>query len=828
MIKRNQWKRYVAKGIAAAAAAMIAAANYTDAHLTARAETVQSGEEVSSSSNAEPATGSNAGAAVTNLMGARTEQKCGDNLTWAYDAAAKTLTISGSGEMWDFGEDVESAAPWQSFASEIEKVVIGEQVETIGARAFRSCGKLTTVKVMSMTPPTLEEKVFEGTDFLEDGKSVCILLPDGAHEAYWRAEDWEIVRRYIKTGSFGYCGKEVAWDYDTATKKLTISGTGAMKDYAGATPAPWSGWGDEITAVVIEGGVTAIGESAFSTCENLKSAAFSPGTATNVTLKIGTGAFETCRELKSVTFDEKYQEIMIGESAFSECKALEELSIGVKVTEINESAFYECICLETVIFKKSVGTIGKSAFEKCNTLKTLTFQGDVGSIGDNAFSEAVCLKSATFEGNVTSIGMNAFVKCNKLESVIFEGEVETIGDQAFQGCEKVKTMTFKKGVKHIGASTFMRCSSLTDASFAKKVETIGKEAFSGCSFTNLFFEQNVKIGEQAFFECEALESLTFGGNVEEIGFAAFFETPKLKKVIFEGNIANIDVDAFDLYGEMRTFVFRGDRKILRKEMIDECGNVTGLEFEGKIGTIEADAFTGCTQLTTVTFQDDIEQIGDRAFCGCVQLSKICFGTDVPKIGADVFLNTLFAMDQEKGIVVPNEQVRAYRSQWPEWADYITGLLPEDTPAVGTDDDDDKDSGTVVTAKTAALPSYAVKGTWTKSENGNWRFIDEAGTVYRNRWVYAFNPYADGGKRSYDWFYFNENGVMLTGWFTDPADGNIYYLNPESDGRRGAMAVGLKYLDIDGDGKTESYYFNEKSDGTKGKLMDSSVAEKTTV
>ena len=54
--------------------------------------------------------------------------------------------------------------------------------------------------------------------------------------------------------------------------------------------------------------------------------------------------------------------------------------------------------------------------------------------------------------------------------------------------------------------------------------------------------------------------------------------------------------------------------------------------------------------------------------------------------------------------------------------------------------------------------------------------------------------------------------MLTGWFTDPADGNIYYLNPHSDSTRGRMMTGWTVID----GK--EYYFNPESDGTRGRMF----------
>lgn len=115
-----------------------------------------------------------------------------------------------------------------------------------------------------------------------------------------------------------------------------------------------------------------------------------------------------------------------------------------------------------------------------------------------------------------------------------------------------------------------------------------------------------------------------------------------------------------------------------------------------------------------------------------------------------------------------------------------------------------------------LPDYAVSGTWTQNEDGTWTFSDGM-RVYKSEWAAVYNPYANAvaGQSPYDWFYFDERGCMVTGWFVD-TDGRKYYLNPESDGTQGKMVTGWKWID----GK--DCYFNEVSDGTKGALMEEDI------
>ncbi|MBQ2402149.1 MAG: peptidase A26, partial [Lachnospiraceae bacterium] len=112
---------------------------------------------------------------------------------------------------------------------------------------------------------------------------------------------------------------------------------------------------------------------------------------------------------------------------------------------------------------------------------------------------------------------------------------------------------------------------------------------------------------------------------------------------------------------------------------------------------------------------------------------------------------------------------------------------------------------------AALPEYVSYGQWTSAE-GKWTFADSNGEVYKNKWAAVVNPYAkkEAGQSVFDWFFFDVNGHMMTGWIFE--GGRWYYLNPVSDGTQGRMMTGWQLID----GKW--YYLNTVSDGTKGAML----------
>ncbi len=84
----------------------------------------------------------------------------------------------------------------------------------------------------------------------------------------------------------------------------------------------------------------------------------------------------------------------------------------------------------------------------------------------------------------------------------------------------------------------------------------------------------------------------------------------------------------------------------------------------------------------------------------------------------------------------------------------------------------------------------------------WKFKDSYGNYAVNGWIYTLNPYSTDDTAQYDWFHFDENGIMTHGWLkTD--DDIWYYTWDENDGNFGRLVTGW-YTDKN-DGRT--YYFD---------------------
>lgn len=128
-------------------------------------------------------------------------------------------------------------------------------------------------------------------------------------------------------------------------------------------------------------------------------------------------------------------------------------------------------------------------------------------------------------------------------------------------------------------------------------------------------------------------------------------------------------------------------------------------------------------------------------------------------------------------------------------------------------------GVVSTTQGGQVPDWAEKtGQWFQ-QDGKWYYRNN-GEIYKNKWACIYNPYAKTGlgQRAYDWFCFDENGQMRTGWYVDPA-GNVFYLNPVSNGSKGKMVTGWQQID------GYWYYFNQtEGSGSMGAMVTNATVD----
>ncbi|GHT13870.1 hypothetical protein AGMMS4956_10730 [Bacteroidia bacterium] len=295
-----------------------------------------------------------------------------------------------------------------------------------------------------------------------------------------------------QTWDCGYCGEDsgctptnsVTATLNTADSTLTISGIGAMSNY----DVPWSSSRADIKTLVINSGVTSIGQSAFFYCSSLTSV-----TIPNSVTSIGEQAFYGCSGLISVTIPNSVTSI--GSYAFLNCSGLTAINVdnantryssidGVVYNKAQDTVILCPAGKGSVTIPNSVTSIGSSAFGGCSGLTAITIPNSVTSIGDGAFYGCRGLTSITIPNSVTSIGERAFLNCSGLTSVTIPNSVTSIGDWAFADCSGLTSVTIPNSVTSIGYGAFSGCSGLTSVTIPNSVTSIGSIgslAFSGCT-----------------------------------------------------------------------------------------------------------------------------------------------------------------------------------------------------------------------------------------------------------------------------------------------------------------------------------------------------------
>ena len=240
----------------------------------------------------------------------------------------------------------------------------------------------------------------------------------------------------------------LTWSYEDGT--LTISGEGAIPDYNAYQSQPWYDYDTQIKNIVVENGVTAIGDRAF-----METAAVSVSLPDTVT--------------------------SIGTKAFAYCTGLTELNIPAKVSTIGDVILADCS--EDLVLYVTVGTAGHAyAVSGGFTYIDGTCGDDIiwyfnDKTGTLTLSGTGAIYDYPIKSGTTPSAPWYAVK-DSITSVVIEDGITAIGTLAFYGCDMVTSVTLGKDVASIGPAAFARCTSLKELTVAYTVTDIDSEAFA--------------------------------------------------------------------------------------------------------------------------------------------------------------------------------------------------------------------------------------------------------------------------------------------------------------------------------------------------------------
>ena len=446
-----------------------------------------------------------------------------------------------------------------------KRVVLPPSTVYIGHGALRDCSALTSVSLPDSMSNRLFLDMFEGctnlksvdipdgiTDIHEGDLASCPNWTDIYYDNWGRV--WNRVVSNVRDSipdrmnvhfkdniyDSGSCGENVTWTL-TADGTLTISGTGAMTDYTYDSRSPWYSCRTYIKRVVMQQGVTSIGDHAFWDCSGLTSVTIPDGVTS-----IGGDAFSGCAALTSVTIPGSVTNV--GQYAFYNCSSLTDIYYGGYGTDwqkLNVSIPTSA----TVHFKDNIygkGDCGINVTWELTGDGTLTISG-TGRISNyshdnNApwYSCRAYIKRVVIQQGVRAIGDYAFAYCVSLTSATIPEGVTSIGVETFSGCTELTSITIPEGVTSIGGSAFSGCSGLTSVTIPSSVTSIGWRAFENCTaLTFMTIPESVTyINGEVFSNCVRLARVTIPKSVTEISSKAFYYCDSLTDVYYAGTAAD--------------------------------------------------------------------------------------------------------------------------------------------------------------------------------------------------------------------------------------------------------------------------------------------------
>lgn len=441
---------------------------------------------------------------------------------------------------------------------------------------------------------------------------------------------------YGKVTDSGICGPDVEYAFYQETGTLVLSGSGETYSYyadynivaISFEKVPWCDYSTAIQKVVVEEGIT----------------------------KIGEGIFYKCLILSEVSLPETLTEI--GDAAFADCSALLEVSIPDSVTKIGQRAFYGCINLDDVKMSKNILSVGACAFSEIGkatdyiegentctyidnvlisyiydnyyegTITTYNVLDGTRVIADGAFSEASesGITEIILPDSVVSIGERAFLEYKTLEQIVLPDSLEIIDEDAFWGCESLKEISIPESIDYIGGRAFYYCNSLENISLPDKGFELKENAFFDTEYYNnqsKWTDNCLYIGNHLVdFKKSEGEEINIREGTKTVAIPESEEYSENLQIYIPASVERISHGSTYLkyieVSENNPYFSSSDGVLFDKQKIKlivypSYKNSESYTVPESVKEIDDSAFAGCATVQKINLPEGLEKIGERAF-----------------------------------------------------------------------------------------------------------------------------------------------------------------------------------------------------------------------
>lgn len=448
----------------------------------------------------------------------------------------------------------------------------------------------------------------------------------------------------VSAATSGTCGDNLTWTLDD-NGTLTISGEGKLNTTNYINTRPWYSLNANITSIVVEDGVTEIGDYAFSSCTNLK----------NVTLgkdikHIGENAFVGSRNVENlylsslesylnITFESVYSSYpTTSQKIYIDGVLLTDIVIPDGITSIPSNIFSGNLYITSLIAPDSVIEIGDHAFQGCNNLTEITLGSGIKKLGTYAFD-------AYFIKNLYLKDLNSYMNIEFKDST---GIPSSYADIYVDG-NLLTDVVIPEGITIIPAGIFQWNKHITSITIPDSVTEIGDRAFEGCNSLKFVTigKTEITYGENVF--CNKLEKL-FLTNLDSYmnsKFSNLYSYPSyLAEEIYLNNLplSNVEIPYGStkivpgLYKNNTSIIIPNTVKEISDGAFKNCDKITEITIPEGVTRIGYEAFKDCDNLVTIVIPNTVTYIDDYAFEYCYELKNINFPDSIEYIGYRIFYN----------------------------------------------------------------------------------------------------------------------------------------------------------------------------------------------
>ena len=620
-----------------------------------------------------------------------TSGKCGDNLTWEFDEETGTLTISGSGDMYDFSDEDYTDNWWYDVVYDIKKVVFKGNITSISDGAFVGSDIETLEIPASVT--SIGENPFGINDFLS---SINVAA---GNQSYASQDGVLFNKSMTELLLYPTAKKDKSYTVPDSVKAI---GNGAFGNC------------NNLTDVTIGDSVTVIGVGAFADCYRLDKVtlgnsvqyindwAFADSGLASITLPhwiqfIEYSAFDGCdltdvyylgteEEWKSLELDdvfteegsdypvlhfvpaESYDEPLPWEAPEEEPE--EEIKFDEEtLADLEESIndFIQEIKDDEDIPEEQADEIEAFLTEWLNIVKKIDvndsektqdaleelwnffeefYEDFIDEDLDTIETSGRCGDDLTWEFDIDTGVLTIKGNGDMYDYYEDPNEDENAADDVDEDIEDEEL----EEDEELDTNYFIQF--LTDEFFSLYIDEDDEEEIPwwdfGSLITDVKFVGNVtSISEDAFTFCD-LTTVDIPASVKYIGKDAFYGNTRLKSInVAKDNeyYSSIDGVLFDKSGETLLFypVGKSDKTYTVPDTVTR---------------IEEESFYGCRYLNKITFPASVTAIGDLAFANCSQLRSFT-AENIETLGFGAFMNCYKLQEAELGSQLASVETAAF-------------------------------------------------------------------------------------------------------------------------------------------------------------------------